>query len=180
MVDNNLFGRNKVECGTAHARAVRRAISALRGDRLEDAARICRDVLAVDATHVGALETLAKVLWRSGDDASLEPLLRRMVRLDPYDRDYRRLLGKTLERTGKYHQALEAYRSAGDEEASETLLDWQDGLVASLLRQDPVFRVHFARDSREACESRGFMYRQVDGDLWFSVTRASGVFARPS
>lgn len=130
-----------------------------RGD-WDAAIGVCRNIAKHDPTHLPALETLAKALWRAHEYDELVSTVRALIGLNPYEPSYHSLLGLGLQCLGRYNEAAAAYRRAGADEqiveARENLDLWYAKSLATLLETDKVFRAEYARNSVAACESRGF------------------------
>jgi hypothetical protein len=149
-------------------------------------------VLAVDGTHVGALELLAKALWQACRFGDLLLTLRRLIELNPYEPGYHALQAGAFQSLGRAGEAVKAYSRAtqlGDcrkSELRETIEDlqrWQGSLVAQLLKEDPVFKAQYDQDPAEACRKRGFAFvaeeRPGEG-LLLERDAQGGLFTRPS
>lgn len=168
-------------------RAITRADLALKTGQYEEAVRISRAVLDNHADHIAALEILAKALWQAGHYDEVLLAVRRLQTLNPYEPGYHALKGAALQCLGRYGESVRAFARAGNapgsEEAMHELESWQGGLIADMLREDPVFRAHYAQNPADACACRGFDF--VSGresqDRWLSnPTERAALFARPS
>jgi tetratricopeptide (TPR) repeat protein len=131
------------------------------------------EILRHDPDHVGALEVLAKALWQGAEFSPLLEVLRRLIRLNPYEPGYFSLQGAVLQAIGRYGEAVEAYErslSALPLEAAQPirrtlseLQEWQASLVAQLLGEDAVFRADYARAPLKACRAKGFGFARGEG-----------------
>jgi tetratricopeptide (TPR) repeat protein len=166
------------------AAALALAESALTRGAAAEAARLANQVLRRDRDHVGALEILARALWRQNRFEQVADIAGRLIRLDPYNGGYRTLLGAAQQCLGQFGEAMKSYASATDarDRASEQLIadlrDWQRDLVSTLVKEDRAFNIAFSRDAREACKARGFEFledRPVEaplaerGGVWQSI-----------
>tara|TARA_R110001599_G_scaffold353688_1_gene595352 strand:+ start:33331 stop:34680 length:1350 start_codon:yes stop_codon:yes gene_type:complete len=79
-----------------------------RGD-MRSAARVCRDILALDEKHAPSLQFLADLALRSGNFPEAEAHLGSLMSVLPGDPQVHSQLGQALYRQGKLHQALMAY-----------------------------------------------------------------------
>jgi tetratricopeptide (TPR) repeat protein len=132
---------------------------------LEKAIGLARQVLETDATHVGALEVLAKAQWQTNRFDELLLTLARLVELNPYEPGYHSLQACAYQCLGMCGEAVKSHLRAVDlgypeSEAMvamvEELRAWQASLVSQLLDSDPVFRAAYQQDPAKACADRGF------------------------
>lgn len=150
------------------------------------AAQCARQILREDASQIGALEVLAKAQWQLSSYNDLLVTLRTLVRLNPYEPGYHALRGAVFQALGHTGEAIKSF-ARGESETSaasiEELREWQGSLIATLLRDDPVFRTHYAQDAEEACRSRGFEFLPnfKPGESWLAKPHAQlAAFTRPS
>jgi hypothetical protein len=124
-----------------------------------------RAVLDSDASHVGALEVLAKAQWQSNLFDELLLTLAKLVELNPYEPGYHSLQACALQCLGLCGEAVKSHMRAVDlgfpkseqmDEMVEELKSWQASLVRQLLESDPVFRAAYQQDPAKACSDRGF------------------------
>ena len=92
--------------------ALARAVTAFRAGKLQDAAAVCRDVLAGDPFDVDALHLLGAVSARQGDPAAAVEYLQRALQLAPQRADVGNTLGLALLQAGRASEAAEALREA--------------------------------------------------------------------
>lgn len=147
-----------------------------------------RLIVKEDASQIGALEVSAKALWQLARYDDLLTTLRTLVRLNPYEPGYHALRGAVYQALGRVGEAIKAFARAAEhsETASasvEELRDWQSTLIADLIRDDQVFRTHYAQDPDAACRARGFEmlpdYKAKES--WLAKPQAqAAVFTRPS
>ena len=147
-----------------------------------------RLILRGDASQVGALEVSAKALWQLARYDDLLATLRTLVRLNPYEPGYHALRGAVFQALGRTGEAIKSFARAAEhsETASasvEELRDWQGTIIADLLRDDEVFRTHYAQDPDAACRARGFEFLPdyKAKESWLAKPQAQAVvFTRPS
>jgi len=154
----------------------------------EGAIESSRRLLRKDPEHLGALEVLAKSLWQLSRYDELLVALQTMVRLNPYEPGYHSLRGAVHQALGRTGEAIKSFvRVGADSEtasaAVEELRDWQSSLIADMLRDDVVFKAHYAQDPEAACKARGFEFMPDfrPGESWLARPYAQAmVFTRPS
>jgi len=146
-----------------------------------------RAILRSDASQVGALEVLAKALWQVSRHDELLATLSTLIRLNPYEPGYHALRGAVYQAQGHTGEAIKCFSRAGDSETAsasiEELRDWQGTLIADLLRDDLVFRAHYAQDAESACRARGFEFMPdfKPGESWLTKPQGqAALFTRPS
>lgn len=172
--------------GSAVARRIVRAELSLTTGNAQTCAKEARSVLASDATHVGALEVLAKALWQACDFAALLPVLERLITLNPYEPGYHALRGAAYQSMGRYGDAVRSLArveaQTGPNQALHELQAYQADLIAALLTEDAVFRAHYAQDPEAACLTRGFAFASVaTGETWIADKGAAATLhVRPS
>ncbi|HVT11382.1 MAG TPA: hypothetical protein VHE55_03880 [Fimbriimonadaceae bacterium] len=145
-------------------------------------------ILREDRAQVGALEVLAKALWQLSKYDDLLVALSTLIRLNPYEPGYHSLRGAVYQALGRPGEAIKCFARAGEgsEMASasiEELRDWQGSLIADMLREDVVFRAHYAQDPEEACRARGFEFlpNYRGGESWLAKPQAQlAAYTRPS
>jgi tetratricopeptide (TPR) repeat protein len=147
-----------------------------------------RGILRKDRTQVGALELLAKALWQLARYEDLLVTLSTLVRLNPYEPGYHSLRGAVYQALGRTGEAIKCFARVGEHSETagasvEELRDWQGTLIADLIRDDAVFRAHYAQDPEDACRARGFEmlpdYRA--GESWLRKPQAQvAAYTRPS
>jgi hypothetical protein len=132
---------------------------------LDQAIAFARRILDKDATHVGALEVLAKAQWQSNLFDELLLTLAKLVELNPYEPGYHSLQACAFQCLGMCGEAVKSHLRAVDlgypkSEAMETMVEdlraWQASLVDELLRTNPVFRAAYQQDPAKACADHGF------------------------
>lgn len=132
---------------------------------LEKAIVFARQILDSDATHVGALEVLAKAQWQSSRFDELLRTLAKLVELNPYEPGYHSLQACAYQCLGMCGEAVKSHTRAVDlgypnteamDAMVEDLRSWQASLVAQLLESDAVFRAAYQQDPVKACAERGF------------------------
>ena len=147
-----------------------------------------RSILHCDPNQVGALEVLAKSLWQVGKHDDLLVTLTTLIRLNPYEPGYHALRGAVYQALGRTGEAIKSFARAGAESETasacvEELRDWQGTLIADMLRDDIVFRTHYAQDPEAACRARGFEFlpEYRAGESWLATPHAQlATFTRPS
>ncbi|MFI5386915.1 MAG: tetratricopeptide repeat protein [Fimbriimonadales bacterium] len=153
------------------------------------AAHSCaRRLLRRDPAQIGALEVLAKSLWQLSRYDDLLVSLTTLVRLNPYEPGYHALRGAAYQALGRTGEAIKSFaRAATDSETAsacvEELRDWQGTVIAGMLRDDLVFRTHYAQDREDACRSRGFEFLPdyKPGESWLAKPQSQlAAFTRPS
>jgi tetratricopeptide (TPR) repeat protein len=142
-----------------------------------------QSVLVSDPNHVGALEVLARCLWKSEDFVGLESVTTRLTELNPFEPGYHSLRGMALRALGRYGEAARAL--ARDPQASAQLLDleaFQATLVKDLISSDPLFAASYSRNPEKALEERGFHFVQQESALaWVAAnTPTVRTYSRPS
>ncbi|MEP5766682.1 MAG: aspartyl/asparaginyl beta-hydroxylase domain-containing protein [Halieaceae bacterium] len=80
-----------------------------RGD-LESTARVCREILALDAGHIPSLRFLADLSLQSGNLEQAEQGMRKLLALKPQEADLYSQLGQILYRQKKLPEAVEVYQ----------------------------------------------------------------------
>lgn len=171
-----------------HKPTLTRAEYLLRNGDPKAAITCARKLLKQDSEHLGALEVLAKSLWQLSRYDELLATLSTLVRLNPYEPGYFALRGAVYQALGRTGEAIKSFARAGldSETASasiEELRDWQGTLIADMLREDLVFRTHYAQDPAAACRARGFEFLPdyKVGESWLASQQAQlAAFTRPS
>lgn len=136
-----------------------------KGRESDDSIRAVKARLAADPTHLGHLESLARLQWAAGDCSSVLDTLRRLSSINPFEPGYHHLRGCALQCLGCYAEALEAFErcaaTATEHLASEAsasadaLRAWPSELMARLVGADPGLRAAYERDPEETCRSLG-------------------------
>jgi tetratricopeptide (TPR) repeat protein len=165
-----------------------RAEFLLSSGQAREACQCARTLLKSDAAQVGALEVLAKALWQLSRHDELLATLATLVRLNPYEPGYHSLRGAVHQAQGRTGEAIKCFARATDHSETarasiEELRDWQGTLIADLLRDDLVFRTHYAQDAEGACRARGFEFLPDYriGESWLAKPKAqAAAFTRPS
>lgn len=147
-----------------------------------------RRLLSKDPEQVGALEAMAKALWQLGRYDELLVALATLIRLNPYEPGYHSLKGAALQSLGRTGEAIKSFGRVAEKSemaaaAVEELRGWQQGLIAELVQEDPVFRAHYAQGAEEACRAKGFdlLPDCAPGETWFATAHAqAAVHTRPS
>jgi len=141
-----------------------------------------QSILADDPEHVGALEVFAKALWQAGDCDTLLTTLDQLIALNPYEPGYHALRGAAQQSLGRLGDAVRSFsRAEGSEEAVAELQEWQAELVATLIREDRVFRAQYAQDPAAACVARGFAFIEAAPQTkWVSERESVSLYTRPS
>lgn len=184
-------GKNKDTNRTAVVLAADRAQRLLQVGRHQEAIHHAERVLVSEPAHVGALETLAKALWHTGQYDPLLPILRRLIEINPYEPGYYSLLGAVYQSLGQCGAAVRAYarcvdcpgtEGANARERIAALQEWETGLIADLIASDIVFRAQYAQDPALACSQRGFEFHQelTAGEAWLPDHAVAASFVRPS
>jgi len=158
----------------------------------KEAIALARKTLRNDPTHVGTLELLAKAQWQASQCDELLLTLRQLIELNPYEPGYHSLQAAAYQSLGLCGAAVQSYMRAVDlgmpkSSEMDVMLDelraWQGGLVAELLRTDPVFKASYQQDPAKTCAKYGFDFA-VPPETTEHVIREresrATVFARPS
>ena len=150
------------------------ADAALSSGDVKQAATLAQQVLDEDSKHLGALETLAKSLWRSSRFNEVVAAAEKLLALNPYEPGYHALRGAALQALGRYGEAIECFDRSrelpGSLDSLRELQDWQGGLLSEMLASDPVFRASYAQNARSACEAKGFKFIQEKSqDQWHTT-----------
>ena len=129
---------------------------------------ITSEILEQDFSHLPALEIQARSWWRMDRYTEALLVLDRLTAINPYEPGYYLLRGACQQGLGRFGDAILSFErcasmsdNADAKNASQAMLalqGWQDCLIASMLREDAMFRVEYNRSPREACESRGFAF----------------------
>jgi len=137
---------------------------------LVQARKVLNRCLRRDPDHVGALELQARLQWRCGELEHLLSTLSRLLELNPYEPGYHYLRGSALQCQGRFGEALTSYarckhmgssaHAKDAEEAIEALRECQLQALGQLLRDDLVFRSHYAQDPQAACAMVGIELRE--------------------
>jgi hypothetical protein len=132
---------------------------------LENAIGFAKQILEFDATHVGALEVLARAQWQSSRFEELLLTLAKLVELNPYEPGYHALQACTFQCLGMCGEAVKSHMRAVDlgypaSDAMDAMVEdlrvWQASLVDQLLQTDAVFLASYQQDPVKACADRGF------------------------
>ena len=166
---------NKVKTARPGERPVKTMLhdgeSLLDEGKYKDAARQAKAALAADPNHLGALELLARALWRAGEYEYSLDALRHVIRLNPYEPAYHYMRAVALQSLGHYGEAIRAFSRCvdGPEKLSQTvaasirdLESWQETLIAEMLKSDAAFRQKYAMDPMKACHEKGFAFAAED------------------
>lgn len=147
------------------------------------AASAAREILARDPNHLGGLELLARAQWRAGEFEFALDSLRHLIRLNPYEPGYHYMCAVALQSLGHYGEAVRAFGRCMESGASpliETaaasirdLEDWQESVIADLLRSDQGFQREYAADPMSACKNRGFAFAAEDSRLSLRLSAAT-------
>ena len=97
--------------GVASAEAlVQRALQLHQRGQVDEAERLYREVLSVDAGNPVATHYLGMVAWHRGDLARAEELMRASIAANPAIADFHNNLGLLLRDTGRHDEAIACYR----------------------------------------------------------------------
>ncbi len=88
----------------------RQAADASRRGDMPSAERVCREILSRKADHLPSLRFLSDLAFNGADFAAAEPLLRKLIELNPRDGGLYSRLGQALYQQGRLEEALEPYR----------------------------------------------------------------------
>lgn len=137
-------------------------MKATTGDAIHQAKRR----VALDPTHLGHLEELARLQWSEGDCRALIDTLRRLTALNPFEPGYHYLRGAALQCLGLFRDALRAYDrcvqfaasplAADARAAADELRRWPREVVVRLAEADPAFRHRYERDPERTWRELGF------------------------
>ncbi len=152
------------------------------------AAACARRVLRHDPEQIGCLEVLARSLWQLGLYDSLLVTIATLTRLNPYEPGYHELRGAALQALGRLGEAVKAFARATPKSdiagaSVQELRNWQETVIADMIRDDEVFRIAYARDPESACRERGFEFLTEcrPGDTWLAKSEAqTALYSRPS
>jgi tetratricopeptide (TPR) repeat protein len=164
---------------------LRDAEQLVRDGRYAEAITLSERLIAQDATHLGALETLARAQWKAGQLDPLLRTLRTLTALNPYESGYHALRGAALQCLGRYGEAAAAFARGAQPKAIDAsareLHSWQAELLNEMSRTDPVLRAHLRQNAPAACAARGFRVPEGSTRRWLSqrANRAS-TYQRPS
>jgi tetratricopeptide (TPR) repeat protein len=147
-----------------------------------------RQLLREDRSQIGALEVLAKALWQLSRYDELLTTLSTLIRLNPYEPGYYSLRGAAYQAMGRTGEALKSFARAAEHSdiasaSVDELREWQGSLISELIREDVVFKTHYAQDPEEACRARGFEFLPDyrTGESWLANPQSqAAVFTRPS
>ncbi len=99
--------------GAASAdQALETALGHHRAGRLDEAARLCADVLARQPDQAGALHLMGVIRYQRGDARAAVELIRRAVAAAPDDAEAHHNLGNILKEQGAAEEALAAFQNA--------------------------------------------------------------------
>jgi tetratricopeptide (TPR) repeat protein len=134
---------------------------------------------------LGALETLAKALWRLGRFEQVISATDKLLSLNSYEPGYHALRGAALQVLGRYGEACQAYDRSGElpncAEALRELQAWQAELLVEMLQTDPVFKASYRQDPKRACEAKGFRFvEQIAAEWHPSQAERTWSYTRPS
>ena len=91
------------------AQALKTALGHQRAGRLDEAARLCADVLARQPDQAGALHLLGVIRYQRGDAQAAVDLIRRAIAAAPDDAEAHHNLGNILKEQGAAEEALAAF-----------------------------------------------------------------------
>jgi hypothetical protein len=91
---------------------LKRAVAAAEAGRLDEAERICRQLLAAMPNDSSAINMLAAVHWQRGDASNAERWFRRLLKLSPDDPDILHNVAVVLDALGHYDEAIALFRRA--------------------------------------------------------------------
>jgi tetratricopeptide (TPR) repeat protein len=135
-----------------------------------DAETILQSILVADSKHLGAMEMLSKLFWKSERYSELEQISQNMIALNPFEPGYFSLRGMALRALGRYGEAAKCL--ARDPAAEDLLRDleaFQVNLVRDLISTDPVFATSYSQDPERAMTTRGFHFESREEALqWVS------------
>jgi tetratricopeptide (TPR) repeat protein len=182
---------SKTLCESARRRQVPKRIRLIQAEaalKLGDAGRaseLAQDILEEDSTHLGALETFAKSLWRSGRFEQVVAATDKMLSLNAYEPGYHALRGAALQAMGRYGEAVQCYDRSRElpnsAHALRELQIWQAGLLSEMLQTDPVFKASYAQNPEAACRARGFHFAEQTAGTWAPPAfNRSWSYTRPS
>lgn len=158
----------------------------------QSAIKFAKQALKADPSNVGALELLAKAQWQASQCDELLLTLRKLIELNPYEPGYHSLQAAAYQSLGLCGAAVQSYMRAVDlgmpksaemDAMIEDLRSWQGGLVAEMLRTDPVFKASYLQDRAKACADYGFDFAippETTEHLIRERESRAAVFARPS
>ena len=152
--------------------------------------RICNRILEECRDHLPALELKSKALWRNKDFAGAIEAISKAIAINPGEPGYYFLRGDCLQNLSRYADAVhdfERCRETGDEklrrEAETRLLllsEWQEGIVAELLRADPSFSRSYAADPQATMKAFGFAFAEATTETQVHHAELPSLWARPS
>lgn len=149
-------------------RLLQRALEAFEAHDHRASIRLSRQILREVPEHLGAMECLAKSLWRSERYTAALSTLDELIKLNPYEPGYFYMRGLILQSMGRFAEAIDALQRCTETEHSPVaapahtalreLLAWQAIVLAEMLSNDRIFAAEYARNPEAACASKGFKF----------------------
>jgi tetratricopeptide (TPR) repeat protein len=129
---------------------------------------LCDEILSSDSAHLPAIEIKAKNLWRMGRFDQALSQIDQAIALYPFDPGYHFLRGDCLQQLLRFGEAVLAFERCLDADDSrlkqeaesriQDLEEWQEQLVAELLRSDVNFRREYTHDAPQLLRAHGFAF----------------------
>ena len=151
---------------------------------------LCDEILSSDSAHLPAIEIKAKNLWRMGRFDQALTQIDAAIALYPFDPGYHFLRGDCLQQLLRFGEAVLAFErclDAGDprlkaeaESRIHDLEEWQEQLVAELLRSDVNFRREYSHDAPELLRAHGFAFSTSLAVKREQLEVRPAIWARPS
>ena len=88
------------------------AIEEFQGDRVDQALRLCQEILVAEPDHVDALNLAATITYRMGDSERTISLLKAVAAVQPNNAEAHSSLGDVLRWMQRSEEAVAAYRRA--------------------------------------------------------------------
>lgn len=145
--------------------ALDRAEIFFRTDDIRSAIEVLETESVNGADNLALLEATAQCYWKLGNFQHLEPVLRKMVSIHPYEPSYFAMLGAVLQSEGRIGEAIRSFEIAdrmydGENEsirlALATAIDYQNELIQSLGESDQQFRVSLRKSPTLTLIQYGF------------------------
>lgn len=153
-----------------NALLVTKAERHLARNEFEQAGSLAQTVLSECSDHLGALELMARLLWKQQDFKTLVRTTDRLISLNPFEPGYHSLRGMSLRALGMYGEAAKALER--DPSAAKQLVDlecFQAALIKDTIKHDQVFAAKYAKDPVKALTEKGFYFKEREAALaWVS------------
>lgn len=169
-IGSNPTSRIEITKRRRNALLVTKAERHLGRNDFEQASSLVQNVLSECGDHLGALELLARLLWKQQDFKALVRTTDRLIVLNPFEPGYHSLRGMSLRALGMYGEAAKALER--DPNAAKQLLDlecFQAALIKDTIKHDPAFAIKYAKNPVKALTEKGFYFKEREAALaWVS------------